>query len=216
MSNRQLSLDEVLYAFSLEASKPTAALIDDYRQRFPAYADAITEFATDLALDALRPVDMDLDPVDVLQPPSPAVMRAISHFQNARFQAAKRPIGTDDAPTANAERASPANPIGRLDATRMRRLADNLDVNVLLVMKLRDRQIVPDTIPTAFCQRVAGELGISVDAFNAHLFAPPIYDERGTFYKAVDRHQATAQETFADAVRASGLSPEQQNRLLNL
>ena len=85
MSEPQALSSDVLYWFSLEQPKPTAALIDEYRKRFPQYADDITDFALDLALDSLRTEAAELDADDLAKPPSVAVMRSISHFQNVRF-----------------------------------------------------------------------------------------------------------------------------------
>jgi hypothetical protein len=95
VSNSQQSLSDVLYWFSLEEEKPTAALVDEYRSRFPEYADAITKFAIELAVDALGLDVPSLDVETVAGPPSSVVMQSISNFQNARYQAEKEKRSND-------------------------------------------------------------------------------------------------------------------------
>jgi len=216
MSNPQLSLNDVLYSFALEQPKPTAELIDEYQDRFPQYADAIAEFALELALDALRPDVPDLDAETAAAPPSAEVMRSISHFQNARYHATKERASADASSASNAQRASPINPFNALDVSQFRRLASDVDANLVLVAKLRDRQIVPETIPAAFSQRVAARLGVPVDVLFAHLSEKPRQDFQRVYYKAIDKPTRQPQETFEVAVRTSGLSSEQQERLLEL
>ncbi|HEY1653711.1 MAG TPA: hypothetical protein VGF86_01200 [Candidatus Tumulicola sp.] len=215
MTNPQQPLSDVLYWLALEESKPTAALIDEYRERFPEYAEAITEFALELAVDALRPELTDFDVETVTAPPSTVVLKSISHFQNTRYQVAKERRVNDAPSISEAENALPiANPFSKLNVDQFRRLARDLDTTSIFVAKLRDRQIVPASIPPAFTQRVATKLGVPVDLVIAHFFAKETQGPTRVYYKAVDKPTRQPQETFEEAVRNSNLLSEQQERLL--
>ena len=78
------SLREAFYALSVAQDIPDAKLLDDIVRRYPEFGEELTEFAIALAIDALRServteaAEAALDPSVV----SPAVSRAISHFQN--------------------------------------------------------------------------------------------------------------------------------------
>jgi hypothetical protein len=217
MSNPQQPLSDVLYWLSLEDAKPTAAIIDEYRSRFPEYTQEITDFALDLAFDALILDAQSPDAETLAGPPSNLVMKSISDFQNARYQAANEQQANSVASVPIAKTAvAIANPFTSLDSMRFRELTRNLDANTIFVAKLRDRQIMPTTIPRGLTQFVARELNVPTDVVIAHLSAKPAQALSGTYYKAVDKPSPQAQETFEEALRTSGLSPEQQQRLLSL
>ena len=216
MSNSQQPLSDVLYWFSLEEDKPTAALVDEYRARFPEYAEAITQFAIELAVDALGPDIPPLDVDTVVGPPSSVVMRSISEFQNALYQAKEERRSDDVEASSKVASDLTVNPFSSLDSTDFRRLARELGANSIFIAKLRDRLIVPETIPIALTQRVARELDVSADLVMAHFCAKPARGPTAVYYKAVDKPVALTQERFEEAVRTSGLTPEQQTQLLEL
>ena len=72
-------LREVLYEFSLSKRVPNAELLNDFVHRFPQYADRLTEFAIELAMDTLQPEPDAKTAIDT-STMSPAVSRAISRF----------------------------------------------------------------------------------------------------------------------------------------
>ena len=85
------------------------------------------------------------------------------------------------------------------------------------MIKLRDRMIEPDTVisRTGFCQKVAEELGEPLDFVIGH-FRGEQAIARGQHFKADEKPALTKRESFEDAVRNSGLTPEQQSYLLGL
>jgi hypothetical protein len=216
MSNPQQPLSDVLYWLSLEDTKPTAAIIDEYRVRFPGYAEEITEFALDLALDALVPETPTPDVKGIAGPPSSLVMQAISDFQNARYQVAHSKQDNVPFESSAEDAISIVNPFTSLDSDQFRALTLRIDANTVFVAKLRDRRIMPNTIPMGLTQIVAKELNVSTDVLIAHLSAKPAQAFSGVYYKAIDKPLIQIQETFDNAVRTSGLSAEQQERLLRL
>jgi hypothetical protein len=215
MSNSRPSLSDVLSWFALEATKPTAALVDKYRERYPEYADAIADLALQLAQDALMPEVPDLEPEVMIGAPSAAVIEGISHFQNLRYQA-KKDIGIPDARElagSDAAVASIVNPIKALSPQDFKRVVREADLSPAFVMKLRDRQIVPETIPISFTRGFATTLRVPTELLLAHLSAKPAQNTAGMYFKATEKPVLQPQETFEAAVRSS-LSPEQQERLL--
>ena len=82
-------------------------------------------------------------------------------------------------------------------------------------MKLRDRLIRSDTIPQRFLRRVAEELKETIEVVMVH-FAGQAEMPQHAYFKAAQKPEAGAKQTFDEAVRSSGLTPEQQEYLLSL
>jgi hypothetical protein len=208
----QTPLRDAMYAMSLAKPIPDAELLDDFVRRYPQHADALTEFAIELAIDALMDRDTEQDiPVDP-DTISPVVSRVMSQFQNRLYGCRQARTAT---PPARAATAFVANPFAPLDRAGFRALASRIDVNAAMLSKLRDRQIAPVTIPKRFCTFVADEMDIPEEALTAHLFAVPEISQARQFYKAEGKPVATARQSFEQAVQNSGLSEEQQRRLLS-
>lgn len=206
-------LRDVLYDFSVAQRVPDAGLLDDFVRRFPQYADPLTEFAIELAMDVLRP-DPVVDAKATVDPDlvSPVVSRAMSRFQN-RLHAVQQ------ATKPNSDRASPSvvadapNPFAELSRAAFRTLVDRIGANSVFVAKLRDRQVEPDTIPVGFLQCLADALDISPDLLTAHFAAPNVITSR-QFYKADTKPDNNQRQSFVEAVRSSGLNEDQQRQLL--
>ena len=208
----QTSLRDAMYAMSLAKAVPDADLLDDFARRYPQYADALTEFAIELAIDSLmhrsdeEDVPADADAI------SAVVSRVMSQFENQLYERRQARAAT---PPARAATASVENPFSALDRQGFRALVSQLDVNSAFLSKLRDRTIEPISIPRAYCQHLAQEMDEDADAMAAHLYAPQESVAAGRqLYKAAGKPAATTRQSFEEAVRTSGLSEEQQRRLL--
>jgi len=207
-------LREALYALSLAKRVPDAELLDDVVRRFPQYADELTDFAIELALDALRgdaaaeAAEAAADPTVV----SPAVSRAMSRFRN-RLHAVRR---TGGVPRSNPE-AAVANPFAGLARQEFRAVSDRIGANTVFTAKLRDRQIEPSTMTEGFRRHVADGLRAPLDVVVAH-FAATQGASAGArqFYKADEKPRDGGRQSFEEAVRSSGLTEEQQRHLLSL
>ena len=74
-------LRDAMYAMSLAKSVPDADLLDEFVRRYPQHADALTEFAIELAVDAFLyhedSVETHTDP-DII---SPVVSRVSADFR---------------------------------------------------------------------------------------------------------------------------------------
>lgn len=213
MTATQTSLRDAMYAMSLAKAVPDAELLDEFARLYPKYANALTEFAIELAIDSLmhrsdeEDVPADADAV------SDVVSRVMSQFENQLFE---RRQARAAASPARAATASAENPFASLDRQEFRALVSKLDVNSAFLSKLRDRTIEPISIPKAYCRHLAQEMDEDADAMAAHLYAPQDSVAAGRqLYKAEGKPAATARQSFEEAVKTSGLSEEQQRRLLS-
>lgn len=210
------SLREAFYALSIAQVIPDANLLDNMVRRYPEFGQELTEFAIALAVDALRDqrvteaAEAALDPSVV----SPAVSRAISHFQNRLHAVTVGARATETKP-APATSAGAANPFSALPRPEFRALAERLNANAVFVGKLRDRQIDARTMTPSFQRRVAEELEAPLEVVVAHFAASQSAPLR-QFFKAEGKPSAGGQQTFEEAVRSSGLTEAQQQSLLEL
>jgi len=202
-------LDDVLYAFAMAKAVPDPQVLEEFTKRYPAHAEALTEFAVDLLLDSA--IEDDADDAGDGENVSPAVSRAISYFQNALYELEQK--------SAPPLRAVPQtrNLFAEMDRARFRSVASGLHANNAFMIKLRDRMIEPDTVTsrTGFCRKVAQETGEHVNLVIAHFKGPPVV-ALGQHFKSDEKPALAGRETFEEAVRNSGLSPEQQSYLLRL
>jgi hypothetical protein len=207
-SNKPLS--DVLYAFALAMPVPDARTLDEFVRRYPEHADALTEFAVELALEPDRAEEEEEETAPSTDAVSPAVSRAISHFHNVAFELEQTAGGGTAA-------AAVTNPLSGLSRDEFRDFASRLGVNSTFAIKLRDRLIEPDSIfaRPGFYNAAADAARVPLDVMMAHLRAPSAISARA-YYKAGGKPGVTAKESFEDAVRRSGLTEEQQRRLLSL
>jgi hypothetical protein len=207
--NAYRPLRDVLYEFSLAKAVPDVELVDEFVRRYPGYATEITDFAVEVAMDAAWG---DVEVEGSAPKISPAVSRAMSRFQNRLFELRQKE--RDDPASSLTFAASTENPFSGLDREGFRRLANQLNANVLFVAKLRDRLIDPNTMSTGFQKRVANELSVPLDVIVAH-FAAQAEGGARQLFKSEQKPTADRQQSFEEAVRSSGLTPEQQRDLLS-
>jgi hypothetical protein len=207
-------LREAFYTLSTAREVPDAKLLDDVVRRYPQFGAELTEFAIAIAVDALRgdrvveAAEAAIDPSVV----SPAVSRAMSHFQNRLHAVTLAPA---QAGSARAKVADAPNPFLGLPRNDFRAFAERLNANAVFAGKLRDRQIDPTTMTPGFRMRVADELKAPLDVVMAH-FAARQAAPTGQFFQAEGKPSTGAQQNFEEAVRSSGLSEGQQRFLLGL
>ena len=211
-------LRDAIYAMSLAKPIPDVELVEEFVRRYPVYAEELTDFAIDLAIDAIQHGVEDFDVVADTDTVSPAVARVMSKFQNGLYE---RSRARSESPRAHAARpvrtiAFPvANPFAELDRDQFRSLARKLDINTVFLSKLRDRHIEPASIPRRFRDLIADEMGEEMEILEAHLCAPPESHSARQFYKAEGKPTSVGQQSFQDAVGASGLNEAQKRRLIS-
>lgn len=208
------ALREGQYALSTERDVPDAKLLDDVVRRYPDFGEELTEFAIAIAIDALRGERVVEDSEESIDPNavSPAVSRAMSHFQNRLHFAT---ASAADPRSTPADVADAPNPFLGLPRNEFRAFAARLNANSVFVGKLRDRQIDPSTMTPGFQRQVAAELEVSIDVVAAHFAARPVAPT-GQLFRAEGKPSTGAQQSFEEAVRSSGLTEAQQKFLLDL
>jgi hypothetical protein len=205
----EVSLREAIHELSLAKEVPDAELLEEFARRYPQHATALTEYAVEFVLDGMRQTPEDSS--DEVSPEmSDAVSRAMSRFNNRLYEVEN----TAKAKTNGAALTS-ENPFANLDREGMRSLARNLNVNSAFVMKLRDCQIIGETVPITFQQRLAEELSVSPEVIARHV-ASQARIGAGMDFKSDKKPEASTKQTFEEAVRHSGLTTEQQIFLLSL
>ena len=214
MTATQTSLRDAMYAMSLAKAVPDAELLDEYARLYPQFAGALTEFAVELVIDSLmHQGDEENIPADA-EAISDVVSRVMSQFENQLYE--RRQARTTTTAPARAATASVENPFAALDRPGFRALVSQLDVNSVFLSKLRDRTIDPISIPKAYSRHLALEMDEDIDAMAAHLFAPQESVAAGRqLYRAEGKPAAAPRQSFEEAVKTSGLSDDQQRRLLS-
>jgi hypothetical protein len=202
------------YEISMAKDVPDAALLDEVVRRYPQFGSELTEFAILVALDALRErAGAPSAAPEGGDSVSPAVSRAMSRFHN-RLHAESLKAA---APAKTSAMSEAVNPFSGLSRKEFRDLAARLDTTTVFVSKLRDREIEPDTMTTRFREYAAAEMNVPVELLNAHLNAMRGSTVAATrFHKADGKPSHGERQTFEEAVRSSGMSEEQQRKLLAL
>jgi hypothetical protein len=201
------SLEDALYALALAKPIPDAAVLDGLVRRYPQFAAQLTEMAVELALEAFT--ERDEEPtLEEASGISPAVGRAMSRFQN-RLHAVTKSERLAKTPTES------VNPFASLDRAELRELARRIGGNTVFAMKLRDRVIDADSMTEGFRRHVADTMRAPLELIAAH-FAGRSEVAVHAHYKAEGKPGIGQKQSFEEAVRSSGLSPEQQAFLLSL
>jgi hypothetical protein len=181
--------ESVLMAFSMEPSHGRETL-ERYIREYPQHATALIDCSIDLLHE---PPAGDVPATEV---PDSAVDKAWQRFVRAVQQ-----------PDAEV-----ANPFAKLNTSSFKSLARSLGVSNLFLMRVRDRAIRAATIPARFVEKLASELGATVQAVGAYLQGPPGMVSGQAFRSSV-KPSVGEQITFDQAVATSQLTPEQQATL---
>ncbi len=214
VQRQQLALQEILHEFSLAKEKPDAALLNDFLERYPQHAAALREFAVHTALDAAEPaIPSEIDARwPSAQETSHSVSSALLRFDE-QLRARRAEM---EAQTHSESSAIPAiNPFAHLDRKALQVFRSQLNASTLFVTRLRDRLIDAQTISEGFIRHVADLLQTAPETLKAHFAAVAQVPLRAN-YKAEQKPEAAGKQSFADAVRASNLTKEQQEHLLGL
>jgi hypothetical protein len=183
------SEEEVLLAFSVEPKRDRSTL-ERYLAQYPEHANAL--------------VDCSLELLTLPTEVSPVWM-ADSEVE-AGWQKFRAQLGA-------AAGAAVESPFDKLSTSAFKSLAVRLDINTLLLLRIRDRGIRAASIPSAFMRQLATELGAPLKAVADYLACPPSLASSSAF-RSLGKPAAAGQVDFSDAVKISQLTAEQQNKLL--
>lgn len=204
-------LRNVLYRFSMAREVPDPELLDEYVRLYPEYVETLTDFAVQLVVESRQSLT-----AEVLAPEtrvSPVVSRAMSRFQSVLHTAkTSRRIS----PAAEAAVASAVNPFKHLKREEFRRIVKELQANSVFLCFVRDGMILFGSMTPGFIALLTAAMKGQLDEVTDFLRTQKPVVAAGQFSRADDKPQAGAQITFEEAVKRSGLSPEQEQFLLNL
>jgi len=200
------TLDDVLDLFIGDGDPPTRDRLQTFVARYPEYRDDLIAFAVAHAEQAALPAP------DALPPETEAAIasRTLSLVANLLYErdaeAAARP-GTVV--------LAGARPAGSLKEAADRAgltlaavaVASRLDLG--LISKLNLRRIVAESIPAGLFARLGEVLQAPPAYLRACITGPPRLGA-GRAYLASAKLKAPLPQTFADAIRASSLSPDDQ------
>lgn len=205
------SENDVLYEFALGYEHPDPQRLDEFVRAHPTYADALTTLAIELVID--RAADAEPVASEKFDSTDEALLsKAMSHLQNRLYV-----IRTGQASVhPESGHTKPRDLFGSRSREQMQALTSKLQVSLLFLRRLRDCEIRADTMTPGFIREVAEateEAQIDVSRYFAR---PSSQLSPNVFYKSIVTPTAGQQITFEDAVRSSGLTAEQQARLLAL
>ena len=204
-TKHDVSLHDVLEEMAFASERPDAKVVGEYLRRYPQYADEITDFAAELAAMAVAAsVDDGFEPSTTGT--SPAISRALSQLHNRLYEVKQ---------AQEAREASGPDLFAPLSPGQFRALASELGVNALFLSKVRDRTIEPETIPHGFRVKMADAIKVSEPLVAAYLARQATIPDQMRFLSE-RKPEASRRQSFADAVKSSNLTDEQQRYLLSL
>jgi hypothetical protein len=205
------SENDVLYEFALGYKHPDPQRLDEFVRSHPDFADALTTLALELAIE--RTAESEIAASSELDPQAEVVLaKTMSHFQNRLY--AIRSAQSSARPESAARQ--PRDLFSTRNREQMQALGTTLQVSQLFLRRLRDCEIRLDTMPPGFIREVAEaiqEPEVDVSGYFARS-SPQL--SRLELYKSSVKPTVGRQLTFEEAVRRSGLTSEQQARLLAL
>lgn len=202
----------------LEAEKlPDAQLVEEIVGEYPEFAAEITDFAVELAIDMLVNSDDDPEVLVMQDEVSPLVSRALSSFQNELFIRERSQAESDIDQKSIAPETKVIDPFANMDRRSFGEFARSIHANKIFAVKLRDRQIIPTTMPKQFLELVADKLNSTVEMLITYLNGRDRRPATGNqFFKADDRPNHDLQQSFAEAIANSGLDEDQKQFLQSL
>lgn len=189
---RQYELDRITAQYVREFRAGLLPHIEEYVQRYPAYARELLEFSVYFHTVGFDSVEPDATPASQL---SPAAGKALARIR-------ERHAGSAMSPIEGLVKQGLA--VGSPPPT----LAAAVGLTTDLLAKLEARAIAVATIPPTLIKRLAETLQVAPEAVAAYLGTSqpgPV----GAFYYA-DQPPTQEQQPFLEAVQASALPPEQK------
>ena len=145
------------------------------------------------------------------------VSRALSSFQNELFIRDQAQSESDASLKSIAPETNVIDPFAAMDRKSFGEFARSIHANKIFAVKLRDRQIIRDTMPKQFLALVAEKLNNTVEALMTYLDGRDQRPVTGNqFFKADDRPNHDLQQSFDEAVLSSSLDDEQKQFLQSL
>lgn len=211
MSNNttnMITINDVLYQFSLEQDAPSAELLEKFTQQYPEYAEALTDFAIKWAADTIAMPDPISDESESTSDVSVSI--AMSRFLNKTHE-----LKSLNATKISSQASIVRNPFSALKKDEFRNLAQRLNVTRLFLSKIRDRIIEVSTVRLGFFDLLAKEIGVSPEIIRAH-FTVDAELHPDMKFKATSKPSAESKQSYEEAIDSSGLSSDQKTILRNI
>jgi len=189
-----MDLDEVLESFALEAESDAAALAR-YLRDYPQYAVALVDLSHEMAQQV----------PDEIAPLSPHDEAQIASAWS-RFAASARS-------RAKAEQGQVASVFEGRSAAEMKTLASVLGVPRQVVAAVRDRRVLPDTIPKGFLTRMAAAIDARIEDLIASLSGARSVTLAQS-YKADTKPVLSGQVSFEQILIDAGVAEEIRSTIL--
>lgn len=203
---RAAMLDDVLNEFVAECERPSADALETWIGRYPQYRRELIDFAAAWAEQIVLPEAPGL----TTEEEERIVDRVMSHALNVSFKRDKetqvRPSGENAMTSLTGE----AKNVGMSVAE----FAKGCGLDLVLVAKLNNRLIKPDTIPSRLVSHIARLVGRSADSVKEYLAGPP-QPLSAVSFLSKKKPQQFEPESFADAVRASSLREAEKTQWLD-
>lgn len=185
------SRDEILMEFALSDQEPLNDRLALFISTYPQYAASIARLARELeAFDAA---------------PETELTQSEASDQLLALQVAIQAVDATGA----------ADPFEMLSPAQLKGLAAHLNANSIFVTRLKDRLIDTAGMSEGFISAIATFLSDSLENVRASLARPPQI-AAGTAFKAKGKPTAVPKQSFEEALKASGLTQEQQDQLRKL
>lgn len=210
----QPQLREALYTLTLAKEIPDAKTLDDVISKYPQFANELVDFAVELVLDFFQEENNEDIAVETEEEVSLAVSKAMSYYQNRIFELKQGKTANSNS-AEKIEQKSAENPFASLDRKSFRNFSEEINANATFVTRLRDRQIKPETIPSSFINNISRKLNRSYEVVMKHFQTPPVLAS-AQYYKSENKPMAQEQCTFEYALENSGLTEEQQKKILQI
>ena len=200
------TLDDVLNEFVAEYERPTSEALETWVGRYPQFRRELIDFVEAWAEQIVLPEA----PTLTADEEERIVDRVMSHALNVSF---------------NRDRESHSGQSGEKTITTLTGEAKNAGMNVadfakgcgldlVLITKLNNRQILPETIPSRLVSHIARLVGRTAEGIKEYLGGPPQLLSAASFMSK-NKPRRVERESFADAVRASSLSEAEKARWLD-
>ena len=207
MENRNGStLDDAFNTFVAENDQPTEENLQAWVKRYPQYRRELVDFAAAWAAQLALPPAPELGP----EAEKALVDRAMSHVLNVAYgrdEQVQQSAESDDLVGSLTDEAQRAG-------MNAKEFARACGLDLVLLSKLNNRQIKPQTIPARLIDLLRQQIRKPSTAIRTYL-AKPVHLATGTAFLARDKPTVAEQQSFVDAVRTSSLSEKEKVRWLN-
>src|SRR5579883_525319 len=200
------TLDDVLNEFVAEYEGPTSEALEVWVGRYPQFRRELIDFVEAWAEQTVLPEAPELtaDEEDRI------VDRAMSHALNVSFKRDAESHPEESGEKAITSLTGEAKNAG-MSVTEF---AKGCGLDLALIAKLNNRQILADTIPSRLVSHIARQIGRTIDGVMEYLKGPPQLLSEVSFMSKT-KPQGFERQSFSYAIRTSSLSEAEKARWLD-